>query len=134
MLIHFTLQGVKREIRNDGKCFSVLDPRSTNGAVLAYCINLQNAILAHIKDASILDDNGKQEIIELKDYILRLETLFDNVRGASDVDIKQNLVFEDGGRTSMSEEHKAKIIASRKSTNKPKAEQPQKQEDEFDGL
>lgn len=105
--------GVERVISQEGKnSFAAMVPGTDRA--LGYYSNLNNAILAHIKNAGNLDENGKEAIIELKDYIKAHRELFDEVLGLSKADVHKFATFEERPeRQPMSEETKAKIKASR---------------------
>lgn len=91
MLITFELQGVQRTIDVSGPCFTAIDP--IKGTPLGYFSNLGGAVLKHIKEASDLSHEDKEEVIELRDYIVRLDKLFNEVRGLSKEDLGSNAVF-----------------------------------------
>lgn len=124
MLIKFNLQGVERVIKLDNNgCYTAYAPGTDRA--LGYYASLQNAVLKHIRHASVLDSTENEEVIELKDLVLRYQKLLDEVRGLSQEDISKFAVFEETGKTTrvMSEETKAKIRAAR-SSNKTEEKEP----------
>lgn len=132
MLIKFNLQGVERVIKLDNNgCYTAYAPGTERA--LGYYASLQNAVLKHIRHATILDSTEKEEVIELKDFILRHQKLFDEVRGLSQEDISKFAVFEETGKETrvMSEETKAKIKAT-KSAKKELEHNPPVEEDDDD--
>lgn len=116
MKIKFTLQGVERVIVQDSPTsYKAEHPGSQ--LTLGYYSTLQNAVLSHIRNAAIIDEKGKEEVIELKDYIARLEKLLGEIRGMPNDDIKKFASFEE--KTSgISEEKVKKMTQGRAKVNK----------------
>lgn len=114
MKITFKLQGVERVIKQSGSNdFTAYKPGTETA--IGYCSTLSSAVLKHIKEAAVLDDVGKEEVIELKDYIDRHKKLFEDVLGLSNEDISKFAVFEEKPVKEMSDEHKDKMRQGKKS-------------------
>ena len=112
MLIKFKLQGVERVIKLDNNgCYTAYAPGTERA--LGYYASLQNAVLKHIRHATVLDSTENEEVIELKDLILRYQKLLDEVRGLSKEDISKFAVFEETEKKVVSEEQIAKMKAGR---------------------
>lgn len=94
MLIKFKLQGVERVIKQNGPNDFVAYEVENPDRALGYYSTLQNAVLRHIKDASSLDESGREEVIELRNYIERFNKLCDEIRGADPEDLLKDAVFE----------------------------------------
>lgn len=94
MLIKFKLQGVERIIKQNGPNDFVAYEVENPDRALGFYSTLQNAVLRHIKDAGSLSENGREEVIELKNYIERFNKLCDEIRGADPEDLLQDAVFE----------------------------------------
>lgn len=86
MEIKFKLQDIERTIKYDKYCFMAISPR--NGTVLGYYSSIGGAVKKHVEDAMVLDDNdeGKEEVIELKTLVSRYEELVKEVRGLGKAD------------------------------------------------
>lgn len=104
MKIEFELQGVKRTIRFDGYCFHAIDPKSPR--VLGYYSSIGNAVLAHVKDAAVPEEAGQEEVIELKELIVRFDKLYGEIRGLSKEDLFGAVVME-GEKRDMSAQQEA---------------------------
>lgn len=132
MLIKFNLQGAERVIKLDNNgCYTAYAPGTERA--LGYYASLQNAVLKHIRHATVLDSTENEEVIELKDLVLRYQKLLDEVRGLSQEDISKFAVFEETGKITrvMSEETLAKIKAT-KSAKKELEHNPPVEEDDDD--
>lgn len=81
MIIKFKIQGVERVIKHDSTSFTAINP--STGSVLGYYSRLAGAVSKHIKDAGFLDENGKEEVLSLKQYVERYEKIFNEVLGLS---------------------------------------------------
>lgn len=96
MEIKFKLQDIERTIKYDKYCFMAISPRS--GRTLGYYSSLGGAIKKHLEDAMMLDDNneGKEEVIQLKNLVSRYEALVKEVRGLGKADfLHTELEFKD---------------------------------------
>lgn len=134
MIIKFKLQGVERIIRQNGaNDFTAFKPGTDRA--LGYYNTLPSAVLRHIRDAAILDTDGSEEVIDLKIYIERHKSLFNEILGLSIEDISKFAVFQEVP-SKMTEERKAKIKATKakKKAEKELEHNIPTEEDEDDGL
>lgn len=92
MRITFELQGVERVIKNDKYCYMPLIPGTER--ILGYYSSLGGAVLRHISDANIPEEQGQEEIIELKSYVERFEALRNEIRGVEVGDVFRSIVIE----------------------------------------
>lgn len=131
MLIKFKLQGVERIIKQNGPNDFVAYEVGNPDRALGYYSSLQNAVLRHIKDAGSLDEGGKEEVIELKNYVERFNKLCDEIRGAEPEDLLKDAVFEARAAKVMTEETKAKIAKTKSSKKVDQKPELESQEESF---
>lgn len=93
MKIKLKIQGQERIIKQDGPNSFI--PYKIDGVnVLGYYSSLNSAVSRLIKDVAVLDENGKEEVIEIKEYVNRHKALFDEIMGMDPIDIAKNAEFE----------------------------------------
>lgn len=87
MIIKFKLNGVERKIIGDSNNFTAVNPISESNKTenaLGYYLTLGNAVLKHIKHASI--PSSDDEVVELKELVARFEAACDFFRGIQSAD------------------------------------------------
>lgn len=93
MLIKFKLQEVERDIHFNGFCYTAVDPTSAHGRALGYYSSLGGAVFCHIKHANIPEGSKHEEIIQLKDFVVRYEALVAEARGLTQEDLFKTATF-----------------------------------------
>lgn len=126
MLIKFKLQGKTRVIKQSGPNDFTAYELDNPTRALGYYSSLQNAVLRIIKDAGNLDEAGKEEVIQLKDYVKRFENLCDEIKGAEPHDLLKDAVFEKTA-AKIAGEIRAEQYANKKKDESESKESPQEE-------
>lgn len=93
MKIKFKLRGVVREIRYDKYSFMASNPAGKTAKPLGHYTTIGGAINKHLTDAMIPHESEEEEVLSLREFVDRYESLKLEVLGATIEELRRSPAF-----------------------------------------